>query len=91
MSDLPDSDFSGDSEFDTEDDYSVLGYVPKATDYIRRCHTVDEAIEIIDYLKKRGEISKEEYKKHFDKLKSEGLTAFGVKKNNTSYGEYFLK
>jgi hypothetical protein len=36
-------------------------YNPKAIDFIRRCTKDEEAIEILDYLLKRKEISKEEY------------------------------
>ena len=36
-------------------------YDPKAIDFIRRCCNKEEAIEILDYLLKRGEIPQEEY------------------------------
>ena len=37
-------------------------YNPKAIDFIRRCTNDEEAIEILDYLLGRKELSKEEYK-----------------------------
>jgi len=73
------------------DDYSVLGYDPTPADYIRRCRTVEEAIEILEYLKKQGDITKKEYKKLLDKLKNEGLTGFGTIKDIGFYGKDFLK
>jgi len=78
-------------ESDISTDYSVLGYTPTPVDYIRRCRTVDEAFEILDYLKKRDEISANDYKKLVRKLKSEGLNGFGTIKDTGFYGSIFSK
>ena len=48
---------------------------PGALDFIRRCTKNEEAIEILDYLLKRNEISYEEY----DKLKNEIMMDGGLK------------
>ena len=91
LDELPDSGYLKNPKPDINDDYSVLGYSPSAIDYIRRCRTVDEAIEIIDFLKKRGEITQEENKMLLDKLKIEGLTGFGTIKDIGFYGNIVLK
>ena len=47
---------------------------PKAIDFIRRCKKKEEALEILDYLLKRKEISISDYDKYKSKiLKEEGL------------------
>jgi len=48
---------------------------PAAIDFIRRCSKNEEAIEILDYLLKRKEISSEEY----NKLKGEIMMEGGLK------------
>lgn len=56
------------------------GYEPNVYDFIRRANTVEQAIEVVDYLVNRGELSREEGEKIKDKLLKEGLQAFGPKK-----------
>ena len=60
-------------------------YVPDAIDFIRRCNTEDEAEEIIIYLEKKGEISKEYATKLTKQLKTEGVRSFGSKKEENYY------
>jgi hypothetical protein len=53
------------------------GYDPGVIDFICRCKTEEEAIEIIDYMLKKGDIS-ESYADELKKqLKEEGLEFFG--------------
>ena len=61
------------------------GYVPSVNDYIRRCNSIDEALEVIDYLEKRGEISKEEAEKLGKQLREKGLSSFGPHKSDNYY------
>lgn len=61
------------------------GYVPTVIDYIRRCRTVEEAFEVIDYLVKRKELSPEEAEKLVEKLKAGGIEAFGGRKEDNYY------
>jgi hypothetical protein len=56
------------------------GYEPGPMDFLRRCSTKEQATEIIDYLEKRGEISKQEANEFRSQLKKYGLKAFGKKK-----------
>jgi len=63
------------------------GYEPGPVDFLRRCSTKEQATEIIDYLEKRGEISKQEANELRDQLKKQGLKAFGKKKQIGFYEE----
>ncbi len=58
---------------------------PDAMDFIRRCSTDDQAYEIIEYLEKRGELTKEAADKMCKQLMEQGLKSFGRKKK---YGHY---
>lgn len=63
------------------------GYDPNIYDFIRRADTVEQALEVIEFLEKQGEISKEEANKIRKQLKEKGLESFGPKKE---FG-YYLK
>ncbi len=58
---------------------------PDAIDFIRRCSTEDQAYEIIEYLEKRGELTKEGADELCKQLREQGLKSFGRKKK---YGHY---
>ncbi|TFG13361.1 DUF2095 domain-containing protein [Candidatus Thorarchaeota archaeon] len=62
-------------------------FVPNVVDYIRRCDTVSQAVEIVDYLNNQGEITSGEARAIKRQLKSEGLRSFGTKKEK----DYYLK
>ena len=51
-----------------------------AEDFLRRCHTAEEAIEIIDYMVNREDISLEKAELLKYKINTEGLRAFGPQK-----------
>lgn len=61
------------------------GYIPTVVDYIRRCRTVEEAFEVIDYLVKHNELSLEEAEKLKAKLREGGIDAFGGRKEDNYY------
>ncbi len=61
------------------------GYTPGPVDYIRRAKTLEEALEVIDYLEKHGEITREEAEEYRRKLREEGLEAFGPRKGDNYY------
>ncbi|HUT81323.1 MAG TPA: DUF2095 family protein [Candidatus Bathyarchaeia archaeon] len=67
------------------DPYRFAGYDPDAIDFIRRCDSNDQAFEIIDYLKKKGEISSEEATNLRQRIENEGLRSFGPKKEHGFY------
>ena len=58
---------------------------PSAQDFIRRCDTEAQAEEIIDYLEKKGEITKKSARELRCKLKNEGVRSFGPKKEENHY------
>lgn len=62
-----------------------VGYNPDAIDFIRRCNKKEEAHEVIDYLEKREEISKQKADIFREKLEKEGLSAFGEHKEKDFY------
>ena len=58
---------------------------PSAVDFIRRCDTEAQAEEIIAYLQKKGEITKEYAEELRGQLKREGVRSFGPKKEENYY------
>ncbi len=58
---------------------------PSAVDFIRRCDTETQAEEIITYLEKKGEITKENAKELRCQLKRDGVRSFGTKKEEYYY------
>ena len=61
------------------------GYAPTVVDYIRRCKTIEEAFEVLDYLVKRNELSLEEAEKYREMLRNGGIEAFGGRKEDNYY------
>jgi hypothetical protein len=60
-------------------------YIPTVIDFIRRCTTDKEADEIVCYLEKRNEISKEQAQEIRNQLKQKGVRSFGPKKEDDYY------
>lgn len=60
-------------------------YMPDAVDYIRRCDNEKQAAEIIDYLEKRQEISRQHAQKLRKQLRTKGVRSFGSKKPDDYY------
>lgn len=60
-------------------------FYPTAVDFIRRCDTETQAEEIIAYLQKKGEITKEYAEELRCQLKSRGVRSFGPKKEEYFY------
>ena len=69
------------------DPYRFVGYNPTVIDFIRRCETEKDAKEIIDFLKKKGDLTKEDSVKLLKQLESEGLRSFGEKKQAGFYSK----
>jgi len=63
------------------------GYSPDVIDFIRRCDTVEQAEEIINFLEGRGEISSSYANKLRQQLKDKGVRSLGSKKES----DYYLK
>ncbi|MBS7643389.1 DUF2095 family protein [Candidatus Bathyarchaeota archaeon] len=61
------------------------GYNPDVIDFLRRCETNDQALEIINYCERRGEITSEYARQLRDQLKARGVRSFGSKKEEDYY------
>jgi hypothetical protein len=60
--------------------HNLTGYIPDVVDYLRRCDTKTQAKEIIEYLKKQGEISPQYADRLMEQLLKHGVRSFGSKK-----------
>lgn len=65
--------------------HSVQGYEPTAIDFIRRCESDKQALEVIDFLENKGELESGYAKRLRDQLVRRGLRSFGPKKNPGHY------
>jgi hypothetical protein len=61
------------------------GYYPDIIDFIRRCETVEQAAEIIEYLVNKGEVSSEMADELRKQLEDEGIRSFGKQKEAGYY------
>lgn len=61
------------------------GYDPSIIDFIRRCTNETQALEIIEYMKNREEITLEEAEMLCKQLEEEGLQSFGKRKTPGYY------
>ncbi|MCS4541327.1 MAG: DUF2095 domain-containing protein [Euryarchaeota archaeon] len=66
----------------------LSGYVPGVIDYLRRCETDEEALQIIGYLEEKGEISNDYAKRLRSQLIQKGVRSFGPKKAHGHYEKY---
>ena len=67
------------------DPYRFSGYDPNVIDFIRRCDTEEQAIEIIEFLMKKGDINSDTADALTKQLKTKGLRSFGEKKQDGFY------
>jgi len=65
--------------------HSVQGYEPTIIDFIRRCESDKEALEVIDFLENRGEVEPGYAKRLRNQLVKRGLRSFGPKKTPGYY------
>jgi hypothetical protein len=61
------------------------GYNPDVIDFLRRCSTEEQALEIICYLENRKEIATDYTEKLKKQLKEKGVRSFGSKKGDDFY------
>lgn len=64
---------------------NFVHYDPDVIDFLRRCDTAEQAEEIIAYMERRGEISKEYAARLRKQLKEKGIRSFGPKKEENYY------
>jgi hypothetical protein len=68
---------------------TLKGYVPNVFDYIRRCDSVDEAFQIIDFLVSRGELPEKVAGVIKRRIREKGLRFYGPKKQVGYYVEKY--
>jgi len=61
------------------------GYDPGVIDFLRRCNDDEEALEIIEYMKRRGEVTVKDAEELCTQLKEKGVRSFGPKKEPGYY------
>jgi hypothetical protein len=61
------------------------GYNPTVVDFIRRCDTEEEALEIIEYMEKTEQITSKEADDLRKQLNNSGIRSFGEKKEKGYY------
>ena len=61
------------------------GYDPDVIDFIRRCETPEQALQVIEYMEERGEITPERAAELRRQLSREGLRSFGERKESGFY------
>ena len=61
------------------------GYMPDVIDFIRRCDNKEQVEEIISYMERRGEISREYAERLRKQLRERGVRSFGSKKEEDYY------
>ncbi|MHA1745469.1 MAG: DUF2095 family protein [Promethearchaeota archaeon] len=64
---------------------------PTLIDFILRCSTVEEVMEILNYLEKRNEITSIEADRTRKQIESEGLASFGPRRASNYYEQVFRK
>ncbi|MGC8936614.1 MAG: DUF2095 family protein [Candidatus Methanomethylicaceae archaeon] len=67
------------------------GYTPNVIDFIMRCEKNEEAIEIIDYLEKRKEITSAYAESLRKQVNEKGVRSFGKKRTPGYYFRAFGK
>ncbi|MEM2849218.1 MAG: DUF2095 family protein [Candidatus Bathyarchaeia archaeon] len=66
--------------------------MPDAISYLRRCETEEQAVEVIDYLERRGEITKDYADTLRKQLKEKGVRSFGsLKKPDYYMRKYYYR
>ncbi len=75
---------------DTQAD-SASEYPPEIMSYVRRAHTNNEAAEVVNYLKKRGELSEKHASSLLKQISEQGVRSFGNLKTWGWYEREFRK
>ncbi|MBY8996889.1 MAG: DUF2095 family protein [Candidatus Thorarchaeota archaeon] len=70
---------------ETDSKADAKTFTPDVIDYIRRCDTVSQAFEIVDFLMKQNEINQAQAREIKSQIKADGLRSFGAKKEKDHY------
>ena len=68
------------AEKELDEVYDFSGYNPTVIDFLRRCETDEEALEIINWMENRGEITHDIARELRITLTKKGVRVFGAKK-----------
>ena len=60
-------------------------YDPNVIDFLQRCSTDEEGIEIIGYLKRKGELTDQEASQLIQQIEEKGIRSFGEKRTSGYY------
>lgn len=66
-------------------------FIPTAIDYLRRCKTLEEAREVLNYLVSIGELKADERQFFEEVLSNKGLESLGPRKEFGYYSEKYAK
>lgn len=66
-------------------------YQPNVIDFLRRCDTEAQGLEIIEYMLKRGEIDEKYAEKLKSQMSKKGIRSFGAKKEKGYYTKAALQ
>ena len=73
------------NEEETSEPQTFKGYNPDVIDFLKRCDTLEDAQEIIEYVEKQNRISKQYAIQLRRQLKEKGVRSFGAKKEDNYY------
>ena len=62
-------------------------YTPDVIDFLRRCDNEKQALEIVDYMEKREEVSTDYARRLRKQLREKGVRSFGPKKEDDYYSK----
>jgi hypothetical protein len=82
------SDLEDEDSLNEQDDIESriwAGYDPDVIDFMMRCDTTEQALEIINFLEKKTEISPNQASSLKKQLEEKGLRSFGPKKVKEYY------
>jgi hypothetical protein len=65
--------------------HGLEGYEPTVVDFIRRCETEEQALEIIDYMERRGDIARDYAGRLRNQLFRLGVRSFGKRREPGCY------
>lgn len=68
----------------------LRGFIPGPEDYIRRCSTDEEALGVIEFLRKTGEISDDESERLKRQVGERGVRSFGPLREEGYYLRTYL-
>lgn len=63
----------------------LRGYTPTVTDYLARCSDEESALEVIDYLERKGEIGADQANELRERIRRDGVRSIVEKREEGYY------